>query len=55
MEGIWFRRVKEWKEAFKQIKNSKLRYRVPLESVDFRRFKMFSKRSQVEIYKFCVI
>jgi len=47
--------VKEWKEAFKQIKNSKLRYRVPLETVDFERFKMFSNRSRVEIYKFCVI
>ena len=41
-----------WKKLFNQVKNSKLRYRVPLESCDFRRFKMLSKRSHVEIYVF---
>lgn len=43
---------KSWKELFTKVKNSKLRYRVPLESCDFRRFKMLSKRSRVEIYRF---
>lgn len=41
-----------WKKLYNKVKNSKLRYRVPLEYCDFRRFKMFSKRSRVEIYRF---
>ncbi|HRW22404.1 MAG TPA: hypothetical protein P5509_10560, partial [Bacteroidales bacterium] len=43
-----------WKKLYNKVKNSKLRYRVPLESCDFRRFKMFSKRSKVFKYEYVI-
>lgn len=45
---------KSWKELYQQIKNFKLRYRVPLESCDFSRFQMFSKPSLVFINQYVV-
>ena len=44
----------EWKELFKQVKNSKLRYRVSLGETDksYRVFQMNSRKSGVLIYKF---
>jgi len=46
--------VKSWKELFKHIKNSKLRYRVSLEDCkeSFKVFQMDSIKSKVLVYKF---
>jgi len=46
--------VKSWKELFKLIKNSKLRYRVSLEDCDksFKVFQMDSIKSKVSCYQF---
>ncbi len=41
-----------WTEFFKQLKNSKLKYRVSLDSVEFKVFSQNSKKSKTNLYCF---
>jgi hypothetical protein len=51
-------RVKNWRELFELIKNSKVRYRVPLDELPNSSFGVFSldcKQSKVVLYKFTCV